>query len=96
MLYDLVKKGAYDMSTKQFLGHANSLLQQQVASSLLVCITDIFKYKIMLALEQHPHVKAVTFVGGVACNSYIKNALHALCDKYGLPVLYPFTTILHR
>jgi N6-L-threonylcarbamoyladenine synthase len=89
VLYDLVKRGAYDMPSKKFLAPENTLLQQQVASSLLVCIADIFTAKVKFALEQHPQVKALTFVGGVACNAYIKSVLHKLCDNYGLPLFVP-------
>ncbi len=89
VLYDLVKKNAYDMRTKTFLQDENDELKRQVASSLLVCITDIFKQKLSLALQLHPHVKAITFVGGVACNNYIKQQLHAFCDKRALRFFTP-------
>ncbi len=89
VLYDLVKKGAYNIATKQFLAVDDTVLQQQVASSLLVCISDIFKQKLAAALEQHSQVKALTFVGGVACNTYIKNDLRAFADTYGLPFFTP-------
>lgn len=89
VLYDLVKKNAYDMQTKQFLASDNLLLQQQVASSLLVCVGDIFKQKLTLALEHHPSVQAITFVGGVACNTYLTNNLKGFADSYGLPLFTP-------
>lgn len=81
VLYDLVKRDAYSMQTKQFLKPNDTELQQQVASSLLVCITDIFEQKIKLALKKHPHIKALTFVGGVACNKYITDRLQILSNK---------------
>ncbi len=89
VLYDLVKKNAYDMATKKFLHPHDELLKQQVASSLLVCIADIFTAKITYALELYPHIKAVTFVGGVACNKYIKNRLQTLCDQRGIAFFTP-------
>lgn len=88
VLYDLVKKGAYDMHTKTLLD-ASETLKQQVASSLLVCIADIFKDKLALAYAQHPHIKAISFVGGVACNAYIRNKLKAWCDEQGLAFFTP-------
>lgn len=88
VLYDLVKKGAYDMHTKTLLDTSDTL-KQQVASSLLVCIADIFKDKLALAYAQYPHIKAISFVGGVACNAYIRNKLKAWCDEHGLAFFTP-------
>jgi len=73
VLYDLVKKDLYNLKDKKFLAHGDVHLQQQVASSLLVCIGDIFERTIERAFKQHPEAKALAFVGGVACNSYLKN-----------------------
>lgn len=81
VLYDLVKRGFYDMQTKTFTALMNDMIINHVASSLLVCIKDIFIQKINTALVQYPHVKAVTFVGGVACNKYLKNELQAFCSS---------------
>lgn len=89
VLYDLVKRGAYDMSTKKFLKPDDAQLQQHVASSLLVCIADIFKQKVASAIKQYPQVKAVTFVGGVACNKYIRAQLQELCARYSMPLYFP-------
>ncbi len=89
VLYDLVARGAYDMKAKKFLKTDDLLFKQQVASSLLVAITDVFKNKIMLAHQRHPEIKAVTFVGGVACNKYIKAQLTALTQKLALPFFTP-------
>ncbi len=89
VLYDLVKKGAYDLRAKAFLCPESRTLKQEVASSLLVCIGDIFKHKLSLALEQHPDVKAITFVGGVACNKYLKEHLSTLATKKKLSFFAP-------
>jgi len=89
VLYDLVARGAYDMKIKKFLKEDDLFFKQQVASSLLVAITDVFKNKIILACKLHPEIKAVTFVGGVACNKYIKNQLTALTQKLHLPFFTP-------
>ncbi len=80
VLYDLVDRGAYDMQTKTLLDSSHEL-KQRVASSLLVCIADVFTKKVELALHDYPHVKALTFVGGVACNKYIKTQLATLCER---------------
>jgi N6-L-threonylcarbamoyladenine synthase len=89
VLYDLVKRNAYEMLTKKFLKPHDQLLQEQVSSSLLVCITDIFKQKLEAAIKKHPEIKAVSFVGGVACNKYIRGQLYDLCQKYNLPLFVP-------
>lgn len=89
VLYDLVKQGAFDLKAKTFLKPDDEELKQQVASSLLVCIGDIFKNKLKLAIEQHPEVKAFTFVGGVACNKYLKQKLGEYCTTRGLEFYSP-------
>ena len=89
VLYDLIKRNAYDMKSKTFLQNDNETLKQQVSSSLLVCIADIFKQKVERAIKLHPQVKAVTFVGGVACNKYIRSQLSALCARYSMPLYFP-------
>lgn len=88
VLYDLVKRGAYDLRTKTLLDTSEEL-KQKVASSLLVCIADTFTGKISTALKKYPHVKAVTFVGGVACNRYIRERITALCAAHELPFFAP-------
>ncbi len=88
VLYDLVKRNAYDMKAKTLI-NKDVALKQQVSSSLLVCIADVFEQKLVLALKQHPTMKAVTFVGGVACNKYIRERLHALCTRKGIPFFVP-------
>lgn len=89
VLYDLIKKGAYDMAAKTFLKDQDELFKQQVASSLLVCVADMFLEKIEIALRMHPHLKALTFVGGVACNKYIKNRLQTYCTSANLAFYTP-------
>jgi N6-L-threonylcarbamoyladenine synthase len=89
VLYDLVKKNAYDMANKKFLLDDDEPLKQQVASSLLVCIADTFEQKVEQALAQFPHVRALTFVGGVACNKYIRNRLQQLCAQRAISFFCP-------
>lgn len=80
VLYDLVAKSAYDLTQKKLTNHSDEL-KNQVASSLLVCIGDVFQEKLERALQQHPEVKAITFVGGVACNKYLKNKLRLFAES---------------
>jgi len=81
VLYDLVKKGAYDLKMGPIKENISLQLQQEVASSLLVCIGDIFCANIKEAIKQYPDVKSITFVGGVACNKYLRSRLFQLCER---------------
>lgn len=89
VLYDLVNRNAYDLKTKTFLRSDDEQLKKEVASSLLVCIADIFIQKLTLALNVHPKIKAITFVGGVACNKYIVERLQTFATSHDLPFFYP-------
>jgi N6-L-threonylcarbamoyladenine synthase len=88
VMYDLVKRGLYDMKTKTLLDSSEEL-KNKVASSFLVCVADIFEQKIKLALKMHPEVKAITFVGGVACNKYIKNRISQLAQEHNVAFYSP-------
>ncbi len=88
VLYDLVKREAFDMKTKSFLKENDLVLKQQVASSFLVCVADIFEQKLKAALAMEP-VKAIAFVGGVACNKYIKARIDSFSKAHGLPFFTP-------
>ena len=48
-----------------------------------------FPSQVTYALEQHPHVKAVTFVGGVACNKYIREHMAQFCASRGIEFFVP-------
>ncbi|MBM3893208.1 tRNA (adenosine(37)-N6)-threonylcarbamoyltransferase complex transferase subunit TsaD [Candidatus Dependentiae bacterium] len=82
ILYDLVKRGAYDMNTGPIKEAITPELQRQVSSSLLVCIGDIFQKRLKEAFKKYPTVSAVTFVGGVACNKYLRARLLKLCNNH--------------
>ncbi len=88
VLYDLVKRGAYDLQAKKLLDTSEEL-KNKVSSSLLVCIADIFKEKVLLALEENPDIKALAFVGGVACNKYIRAQLKELAEQNNIEFFVP-------
>lgn len=91
VLYDMVKRGFYDLKTQA--SHQGTTpgaagltelgkqpeIQQQVASSLLVAIADIFVDYVREAFKQHPELTGLSFVGGVACNRYITERLQHYC-----------------
>lgn len=88
VLYDLVKRGVYTLEKKQY----HPMYEQftaQVASSLLVCIKDIFIKKLEYALSQNPDVRSICFVGGVACNTYLRAQLTQFAVQKGIQLFYP-------
>lgn len=89
VLYHLVANQAYNLEKRQFLKADDLEFIQKVASSLHVCIADIFIQKIALALKQHPNLRAITFVGGVACNQYITNRIRQYAESRGLSFFSP-------
>lgn len=88
VLYDLIKRNAYNIVEKKLLDNSISL-KQQVSSSLLKAVADIFDHKLTLAFKNLPHIKAVAFVGGVACNSYIKSRLESTCKSQNISFYSP-------
>ena len=82
VLYDLVRRGAYDLNIGPIIQNLTDELKQQVASSLLVCIGDIFANNVKIAFKKYPNIKSFTFVGGVACNKYLRSRLELICNKY--------------
>ena len=88
VLYDLVKKNAYDMKTKTLL-NTSEQLKKEVASSFQVCVADIFAQKVERALDQSDDYKALVFVGGVACNNYIRQQLTDIAEKHNLQYFSP-------
>lgn len=89
VLYDLIARNAYDMATKQFTQPDNHTLQKEVASSLLVCIADVFEETLARAYARFPEIKALSFVGGVACNKYIKERLTNFSQKRNISFYAP-------
>lgn len=89
ILYDLIKREAFDPSTKTFLKKEDQLFISQVASSCLVAIGDIFIAKLTMAYRLFPNIKAITFVGGCACNRYLRSRIAALSDTLNLSFYFP-------
>lgn len=81
VLYDLVKKEVFDFKTGVNKEKMTRDIQKDVASSLLICITEIFEDRIRRAFKKYPQLQALTFVGGVAANKFIGARLRALCER---------------
>ncbi len=88
VLYHLVREGSYNLTTGTIPG-APLDFQNRVASSLLVCITDIFIKNITLAFKKYPAVKGFTFGGGVACNKYMQQRMRGFCEANGKTFHFP-------
>ena len=88
VMYDLVKKNAYDMKNKKLL-NTSEQLKKEVASSFQVCVADIFAKKVEKALDKQDDYKALVFVGGVACNNYIRQRLTDVATQHSLPYFSP-------
>jgi N6-L-threonylcarbamoyladenine synthase len=87
VLYDLVKRGYYDLDNKKLVrkDHENTIA---VASSFHVAIGDILCDRLERACKQYP-AQAVAFAGGVACNRYLRERLAAIAHKQGIPFFVP-------
>ncbi len=89
VLYSLVKKGVYSMEQKTLLTD-DMTLKKQVASSFLNCVSDIFVSKISKALHEQRDYKAIAFVGGVACNKFIRSQIQQkVANKFNIPLFFP-------
>lgn len=88
VLYDLVARQAYDLQTKKLLSDSHEL-KTHVASSLLVCVRDMLITVIERALKTYPEIAAVTFVGGVACNKYLRQSLQEAVANHHKPFFAP-------
>lgn len=82
VLYDLVNRSWYDMATKKL--HATCTVddKKRVCSSFLHCVGDILENRISHAFAQYPQAKALTFVGGVACNGYLATRLKNFAARH--------------
>ncbi len=80
VIYDLAKQKKFDLNSKKLLDKSHDL-KIKVSSSLLVCMKDIFIQKLNLALNKYTKINSVSFVGGVACNKFLKAKLKEFCES---------------
>ncbi|MGD1997907.1 MAG: tRNA (adenosine(37)-N6)-threonylcarbamoyltransferase complex transferase subunit TsaD [Candidatus Dependentiae bacterium] len=81
ILYDLAKRGYINLATSKPTKKLTAQVQKDVASSLLVCIGDIFEKMVLRVFKEQPDPQGFAFVGGVACNEYLRKRLAAACKK---------------
>jgi N6-L-threonylcarbamoyladenine synthase len=87
VLYDMIKRGEYDHENK-ILRANDTATAIEIASSLLVAVGDIFVDRVTLALQRYP-AAALTFVGGVACNKYLRTKMQEVAQYHGLIYAHP-------
>lgn len=79
VMYDLVERGAYDLREGIIKDAMTPELQQQVSSSLLVCMGDIITAKIAVALKNTPMRKRSRLPGAwratSTCVSRLRNCV---------------------
>ncbi len=92
VLYDLVKKGAFNLNKGIIKSKVTPTLQKEVASSLLVCVGDIFERSLKIAFKKYPNATGFSFVGGVACNKYLKDRLENVCVQHKKAFISPHCT----
>lgn len=89
VLYDLVERGWYDLKKRSLTIQLPLEAKQQIASSLLVCMGDILISRLIAAHKQKPDIQAITFVGGVSRNAYLRDRITTYATKCNLPVFIP-------
>lgn len=88
ILYYLIDSGVRHPETADS-GMVAPWMQEACSSSLLHSIADIFIRRIELALEKYPKSKALTFVGGVAANMFLRKRLTEFLDTRGMQLYVP-------
>jgi len=79
VLYDLIRRGYYDVTTKKLLCYDHDLMVH-VASSFLVTVGDILIDRLARACNLHP-ATSIVFVGGVACNNYLRTRIASFAQS---------------
>ena len=88
VLYDLVKRGLYDIKSKKS-SDIDEQIKKNVSSSLLCAVSDVLASRVMYAFEHNPDCTTITFVGGVSCNEFIVKNITKIAAKYHKSVLVP-------
>lgn len=89
VLYDMAHRNLYNLHEKKLTSACTATEKIKIASSLLACIKDIFIQKFTLAIKKHPTVKALTLVGGVACNKFIRGAIQTFAQQHNCTFYAP-------
>lgn len=88
VLYDLIARNYYSLEQRKIIKHDHDNVVD-VASSFHVAIGDILCNRLNQAYQLYPDIKAITFVGGVACNRYLQGRIATLAQKNRLEFFTP-------
>lgn len=89
VLYDIMKNNYYDKEKKKISDKAPIEFAQEIATSTQYVITHMIINWIYYFVEQYPHIKAITMVGGVACNEIIAHTVEKYFESHGIHFYRP-------
>lgn len=89
VLYDLIKTKQYDSLTKKIIPECPEAYKKSIATSAQYAITKMLGSFLKNHLKNQSSIKAITLVGGVACNNYIKKEIESIAARYELPFFTP-------
>jgi N6-L-threonylcarbamoyladenine synthase len=58
-------------------------------AAVVDCLIDRTRQALQMAQAAHPDLSALVVAGGVAANQHLREALHKLAAKYGIPIVAP-------
>lgn len=85
IFYDMVRRGYAHPTTQALTSSCTDEVKDMIASSMLVCVGDILSRMLEQVLADIGSLKGFSFVGGVACNRYLRKRLQEVCDKRKIP-----------
>ncbi len=71
VLYDIMRNNYYDKEKKKINDKAPIEFTHEIATTTQYVITHMIINWISYFVQKYPHIKAITMVGGVACNEII-------------------------
>lgn len=89
VLYDLIALGFYDIKKKKLTSPIPYSLQKDIASSLLHSVSESLLSRVDLLINKNNNIKGISFVGGVACNNFLKRNLISLAANYNISCWIP-------
>jgi N6-L-threonylcarbamoyladenine synthase len=89
VLYDLMKTGNYDSTKKKIRDEAPAEYRKSVAESTQYAITKMLSAFFQHHIKKEISIKALTFVGGVACNTIIRKEIKEIADSLGIAFFAP-------
>lgn len=89
VLYDLIKSNHYDFTKKKICEETSIEYKKSVAESTQYTITKMLSTFFKHHIKKEIDIKALTLVGGVACNTIIRKEIKTLADSLGIAFFVP-------